>query len=239
VSSELPGSVIGFMHPIKSEAAIREAYFQHGVRIFALDSLTELEKIISATGHAKDLILCVRIKVPSEFAEISLAHKFGADPDIAAELLQKARQHCEQLGICFHVGSQSMTPVAFVQGFDRARAAIVKAAVTVDIINVGGGFPSLYPDLQPPSLKHYFDVISRSFEDLPISYSAELWCEPGRALSAEYSSLIVRVEDRRDDVLYINDGAFGSLFDAAHLDWRFPVRSCYRTPGFCFLWTDM
>lgn len=58
---------------------------------------------------------------------------------------------------------------------------------------------------------------------MPVSYSSELWCEPGRALCAEYSSLIVRVEKRRGDELYINDGAYGALFDAAHIGWRFPV----------------
>jgi ornithine decarboxylase len=69
----------------------------------------------------------------------------------------------------------------------------------------------------------YFETIDRCFEDLPISYSAELWCEPGRALCAEYASLIVRVEKRRGNELYINDGAYGALFDAAHVGWRFPV----------------
>ena len=69
----------------------------------------------------------------------------------------------------------------------------------------------------------YFDAIHRGFESLPISYSAELWCEPGRALSAEYSSVVVRVERRRSNELYINDGAYGALFDAAHIGWRFPV----------------
>jgi ornithine decarboxylase len=104
------------------------------------------------------------------------------------------------------------------------RAAIVDAAVTVDIIDVGGGFPSVYPGMQPPPLEDYFAVIHRAAESLPISYSSELWCEPGRALCAEYNSLIVRVEKRRGNELYINDGAYGALFDAAHLGWRFPVR---------------
>ncbi|MFN5758541.1 MAG: type III PLP-dependent enzyme, partial [Sphingomonadaceae bacterium] len=63
----------------------------------------------------------------------------------------------------------------------------------------------------------------RAYEDLPVSYSSELWCEPGRALCAEYSSLVVRVEKRRGAELYINDGAYGALFDAAHVGWRFPV----------------
>jgi len=78
--------------------------------------------------------------------------------------------------------------------------------------------------MSPPSLNHYFSAIHRTFEDLPISYSAELWCEPGRALAAEYNSLIVKVEQRRGNELYINDGAYGTLFDAAHIGWRFPVQ---------------
>lgn len=135
-----------------------------------------------------------------------------------------ARQASDALGICFHVGSQAMSPHAYAAALERVRAAIVAAAVTVDIVDVGGGFPSAYPGMEPPPLEAFFDVIHRGFESLPISYSAELWCEPGRALSAEYSSLIVRVEKRRGDELYINDGAYGALFDAAHIGWRFPVK---------------
>ncbi|MEP2988935.1 MAG: alanine racemase [Parasphingorhabdus sp.] len=224
VRQQLPDAIICFMHPIKSEQMITEAYEDHHVRVFSLDTIEELEKIRRATNQANDLTLCVRIKVASEFAEISLASKFGIEVDDSKLLLQQTRQAADQLGICFHVGSQAMTPLAFVNGLERARTAIVEASVTIDIINVGGGFPSIYPDLEPPSLNHYFASIDRTFEDLPISYSAELWCEPGRALSAEYNSLIVKVEQRRGSELYINDGAYGTLFDAAHIGWRFPVR---------------
>jgi ornithine decarboxylase len=118
-----------------------------------------------------------------------------------------------------------MTPFAYVQALERVRAAIVDASVTVDIIDVGGGFPSIYPGMEPPPLEDYFGAIYRAAESLPVSYSSELWCEPGRALSAEYNSMIVRVEKRRDDELYINDGAYGALYDAAHVGWRFPVRA--------------
>lgn len=224
VRKQLPDAVICYMHPIKSERMISEAYHDHGVRVFSLDTIEELEKIQRATQNADDLTLCVRIKVDSEFAEISLASKFGIEVSQSAKLLQLCRQVADQMGICFHVGSQAMTPLAFVNALERARSAIVEASVTVDIINVGGGFPSIYPNMEPPSLNHYFAAIDRTFEDLPISYSAELWCEPGRALSAEYNSLIVKVEQRRDTALYINDGAYGTLFDAAHIGWRFPVR---------------
>jgi ornithine decarboxylase len=140
------------------------------------------------------------------------------------QLLIAARQAADALGICFHVGSQAMSAAAYAEALARVRAAIVEAAVTVDIVDVGGGFPSVYPGMEPPSLESYFAVIHAGFEALPISYSAELWCEPGRALCAEYASVLVRVEKRRGSELYINDGAYGALFDAAHIGWRYPVR---------------
>ncbi len=223
VRSTLPEATLCFMHPVKTERAIEEAYFQHGVRTFSLDTMEELEKIARATKGAEDLNLCVRLRVSSDFSELSLASKFGAEHDEAVPLLQAARQIADGLGICFHVGSQAMSPAAYSAAMERVRTAIVAASVVIDIIDVGGGFPSVYPGMRPPALIHYFEVIHRTFEDLPISYSAELWCEPGRALCAEYSSLIVKVERRRGNELYINDGAYGALFDAAHVAWRFPV----------------
>ena len=228
VRDTLPDAVLCFMHPVKTKRAVREAYFQHGVKTYSLDTLEELTKIVEATTDengkpAKDLNLLVRLRVSSEHSELSLAAKFGVDLVDAAPLLQATRQYCDALGICFHVGSQAMTPFAYVQALERVRAAIAEAAVTVDIVDVGGGFPSVYPDLDPPALEDYFQLIHQHFEALPISYSAELWAEPGRALCAEYSSIIVKVEKRRGDELYINDGAYGALFDAAHVAWRFPV----------------
>jgi len=224
VAETLPEAVLCFMHPVKAEEAIAEAYFTHGVRTFSLDTEEELDKIIRATEGAADLNLLVRIRVSSDHSKLSLAAKFGAHPHEMKALLMAARQASDALGICFHVGSQAMTPAAYHEAMERVRAAIVEAAVTVDIVDVGGGFPSVYPGMEPPPLEAYFEVIHKAFEDLPISYSAELWCEPGRALCAEYASVLVRVEKRRGDELYINDGAYGALFDAAHIGWRFPVR---------------
>ncbi len=228
VRDALPEAVLAFMHPVKAEEAIAEAYHRHGVRIFSLDTHEELAKIVRACSTdgvaAADLTLCVRLKVSSAHSKLSLASKFGIGVADAPALLLAVRQAADALGICFHVGSQAMSPAAYVDALTFVRAAIVEAGVTVDVIDVGGGFPSRYPGMEPPSLETYFAVIERAYEALPISYSAELWCEPGRALSADYSSVLVRVEKRRGNELYINDGAYGSLFDAAHVDWIYPVQ---------------
>jgi ornithine decarboxylase len=228
VAATLPQAELCFMHPVKAEEAIAEAYFEHGVKTFSLDTLDELDKILRATATdgevPTDLNLLVRLRVSSDHAKLSLAAKFGAEPNEVKTLLMAARQASDALGICFHVGSQAMSPAAFGEAMSLVRDAIVEAAVTVDIVDVGGGFPSWYPGMEPPPLETYFEVIHRTFEALPISYSAELWCEPGRALCAEYASVLVRVEKRRGEELYINDGAYGALFDAAHIGWRYPVK---------------
>ena len=236
VAETLPEAILCFMHPVKAEEAIAEAYRVHGVKTFSLDTIEELDKIVRATAQpdgtaADDLNLLVRLRVSSDHSKLSLASKFGAEPNEIKALLQAARQASDALGVCFHVGSQAMSPAAYGEAMTRVRDAIVEAAVTVDIVDVGGGFPSSYPGMEPPPLESYFEVIHHAFEALPISYSAELWCEPGRALCAEYASVLVRVEKRRGHELYINDGAYGALFDAAHLGWRYPVKLIRDEPS--------
>jgi ornithine decarboxylase len=103
----LPEATLCFMHPVKAEEAIREAYFDHGVRTFSLDTVEELDKIVRATKAAEDLTLCVRIRVSSEHSKLSLAAKFGADPSEMKAVLMAARQASDALGICFHVGSRA------------------------------------------------------------------------------------------------------------------------------------
>ena len=126
VHDTLPTATLCFMHPVKAEEAIAEAYFEHGVRTFSLDTMDELDKIVRATASdgvaATDLNLVVRIRVSSEHAKLSLASKFGADPADVKALLFAARQAADALGICFHVGSQAMTPAAYAEAMSRVRA---------------------------------------------------------------------------------------------------------------------
>ena len=223
--AKFPGAIVHVMHPVKSRRFIAEAYHDFGVRTFALDSETELEKIAAATGHATDLTLVVRVACPSTYSEISLEGKFGAPWSEAPDLIRRARQRSELLGISFHVGSQMMCPMGYGQALRSVSQQIVRAATLVDIIDVGGGFPARYPGMEPPSLEMYVDEIRAAFDRMAVGYTCQLWCEPGRALAAEAESVIVKVDARRNDTLYINDGAFGTLYDAAHCKWVFPTRA--------------
>ena len=224
VGTRFPDSKIAFMHPVKSRSAIRRSYFEFGVRIFALDSHDELQKIIAETDGAKDLNLVIRLAVTGDYAQHKLSGKFGASGAEAVMLLREARAHAAELGVSFHVGSQCMRPEAWRIAMETTSDVIRQAHVTVDIVDVGGGFPAAYPGLTPPPLDQYVDEIKAAFEAMPVLENADLWCEPGRALCAEAGSHVLRVELRKGDALYLNDGGYGALFDAAHDGLVFPTR---------------
>lgn len=225
VRSVAPGARLAFMHPVKSRRAIAVAYGDHGVRTFALDTHEELDKILDATGGAKDLNLMVRLAVQAEGAAYTLSGKFGAAPDQSASLLLAARRATDELmGVSFHVGSQCMRPTAYQAAMAQCSRALVRAGVFADVVDVGGGFPSVYPGMVPPDLDAYLDSVHRGFDEMMVHETTELWCEPGRALVAESSSILCKVELKKGDALYLNDGSYGSLFDATHSRWPFPTK---------------
>ncbi|HVY90856.1 MAG TPA: type III PLP-dependent enzyme [Hyphomonadaceae bacterium] len=225
IASRYPDAKMAFMHPVKSRQAIERAYFDHGVRVFSLDCEAELEKIVAATRRAEDLTLVVRLAVSNQDAAYALSNKFGVSEAAAPALLRKARVFAENLGVSFHVGSQCMSPSAYRDAVDLASRIIREAGVIVDVVDVGGGFPSAYPGMTPPDLNLYVKVIKSAFEEMPVAMNAKLWCEPGRAMVAESTSILVRVELVKDGCLHINDGSYGNLFDAAHCKWPFPVKA--------------
>ena len=213
-----------YMHTVKSRENISEAYFKFGIKTFALDTKDELIKIIESTSNAKDLELFVRVAVSNEHAEIDLSKKFGALNSEAAGLLRLVKQHSKKVGLSFHVGSQCMHPISYAKGITEIGNIIKKTKINPDYINVGGGFPTIYPDLIPQPIDSYFDEIKKSLENLKIDNLPKIICEPGRALVAESGSTIVKVNLRKKQKLYINDGTYGTLFDAGTPNIVFPSK---------------
>jgi len=219
-----PDAYIYFMHTVKSRNDISEAYFNLNIKDFALDTKDELIKILEATNHAKDLTLYVRISISNEHAEIDLSRKFGAQASEALGLVRLCKEHASKIGISFHVGSQCMHKISFTKAIKEVGNIIKKTKITPDIINVGGGFPSIYPDLNPEPLESYLNEIKNSITKLNLPIMPELICEPGRAIVAESGSTIVKVNLRKKQKLYINDGTYGTLFDAGVPNFILPSR---------------
>ena len=219
-----PEAKCSFMHTVKSRESIKEAYFKFGVKTFSLDTKDELIKIIESTNQAKDLELFVRVSVSNEHAEIDLSKKFGALTSEAVGLLRLTKQYAKKIGLSFHVGSQCMHPISYAKGITEIGNVIKRTKIIPHYINVGGGFPTIYPDLVPQSLDNYFGEIKKSLKNLKLDKPPKIICEPGRALVAESGSTIVRVNLRKKQKLHINDGTYGTLFDAGVPNIVYPSR---------------
>jgi len=219
-----PEAKCSFMHTVKSRENIKEAYFKFGVKTFSLDTKDELIKIIESTNQAKDLELFVRVSVSNEHAEIDLSKKFGALTSEAIGLLRLIKQCSKKVGLSFHVGSQCMHPISYAKGIIEIGNIIKRTKIIPHYINVGGGFPTIYPDLVPQSLDNYFEEIKKGLKNLKLDRLPKIICEPGRALVAESGSTIVRVNLRKKQKLHINDGTYGTLFDAGVPNIVYPSR---------------
>lgn len=223
VRATCPDAELFLMHPVKSRRTIRHAY-DHGVRQFAFDCAAELGKILVETQDAQDLHLHLRLALPKGgSASMPLEGKYGAEYEDAVRLLRAARPVSAKLGVCFHVGSQCMDPADYIKALSYVQGLLEAAGTQIDSLDCGGGFPVAYPGMTPPPLQAYFARIQKGLDMCGFS-GLEIIGEPGRALCGEGGSTLARVELRKDRDLYLNEGAYGSLFDAAQCAWKYPVK---------------
>ncbi|MGE3624480.1 MAG: type III PLP-dependent enzyme, partial [Bdellovibrionales bacterium] len=220
VRGMFPNAHLAFMNPVKSREAIRAAYFEYGVRDFVIDTFEELHKILEETKVAADLGIVVRLGMPKGSAACELSGKFGCTPDVAVSLLRDADKVAHRTGISFHVGSQTLDPASYASAIRKAGEVIKEAGVRIDIFDIGGGFPIPHLGMDILPLTDYFDVIRQEIARLKLPKSCQIWSEPGRALSGTCTTLVVRVELRKGDVLYINDGSYGNMFEVCSMGWK-------------------
>lgn len=233
VRHRFPGARIAFLNPVKSRAAIAEAFHSWGVRDFSLDSAAELDRIVAATGGSDDLGLLVRLRLPKGRAAMDLSAKFGIAPEAAPALLRACRARGRRVGLCFHVGSQCVDPDAWATAIRLAAEVADTAGVALDILDIGGGFAVSYPTATPPPIGAFAAAIAAALRDTGFAGpdGPAVWCEPGRALVAAGTSVVLRVLHRRGSELYVNDGVYGTLSDAGGPGFRFPARRLLRETG--------
>lgn len=212
-----------FMHPVKSRAALLSAAEVFDVRHYVIDHAEELNKILETVGR-RDIAVLVRMSTPSGNALFELSEKFGATPAEAAELLRAVHEAGLETGLAFHVGSQCGEPAAWRTALDMAAQVIDAAGVPIRYLDVGGGFPAAYSNHVTPPLENFFAVIRDGLREMPVGPDCIVMCEPGRALVADAMSLVVQIQLRKGDALYINDGIFHSMSESAVAGVQLPAR---------------
>lgn len=205
-----PGAARHYHNPVRSRAEIAHAV-QAGVTSWSVDSLSELDKIFDAVPP-ENCEISPRFKLPVTGAAYDFGSKFGAAPEVAAELLSRSAKRGYIPSLTFHPGTQCTDPAAWDAYIRTAAEICDMAGVRAKRLNVGGGFPSYRVVGIAPDRDAIFALIREVTAQAFGADAPELVCEPGRGLCADAFALITRVKALRDgESVFLNDGTYGAL----------------------------
>jgi ornithine decarboxylase len=224
---------LSFGNTIKKEKDIAFAY-QAGLRLFAFDSAFELDKLARAAPGAQ--VFC-RILVACEGAEWPLSRKFGCAPEMAVELLRRARDlGLDPYGVSFHVGSQQTDLAQWDGAVGRAAemfSLLAAADIELRMINVGGGFPAHYRG-DVPAIDGYARAVMTAITRHFGNHLPEIIVEPGRSLVGDagiiQSEVVLIAEKGSGDGrrwVYLDVGKFNGLAETMDESIKYRI----STPG--------
>ena len=222
---------ISFSNTIKKQRDIAAA-FDRGVRLFAFDSLAELEKLSRAAPGSH--VYC-RLKMTNEGADWPLSEKFGCDIEMARDLMIKARDMgLDPYGIAFHVGSQQRDVSKWDVAIGKTAmlfSALNEVGIELKMLNLGGGFPAHYRNEAPP-LEDYAETIHKALRRTFGNKLPDVMVEPGRmmcgdagVIQAEVVLISTKSYDDTRRWVYLDIGKFGGLVETMGEAIRYRMRT--------------
>lgn len=222
----ISGSRMVYANPVKTLSGIKLAH-DLGVDKFTFDDESEIHKLASYAPGAKVL---VRVRVENKDAVVNLNEKFGAAPMQALQLLQLAKDNgLIPAGICFHVGSQSLSADAYITALEMCRELFDKAEIQgmhLTALDIGGGLPVPNEKVEAVDVDSMTDILREKLEEL--FPDTEIWSEPGRFMCGTAVNLVTSVigtKMRNGQPWYVlDDGLYGSFNGLMFDHWNFKMK---------------
>ena len=222
---------ISFGNTIKKERDIARAHAL-GIRLFAVDSEAEVEKVARAAPGSK--VFC-RILCDGAGAEWPLSRKFGCAPEMALRVLEHAHRFgLVAHGLSFHVGSQQRNPRMWDRALKVSAAIfrdLAERGIQLAMINLGGGFPTRYLN-EVPGVRSYGQTIFRALRRHFGNSIPETIIEPGRGMvgnagviEAEVVLISRKSDDDKQRWVYLDIGKFNGLAETMDEMIRYPIRT--------------
>lgn len=205
-------------HPIKKDKEIKRA-LAFGCNRMVIDNMEELKKFIPYAGQVE---LIIRVSFRSKQAVVDLSRKFGCALEELPVLVDFAKQHgIEVVGLSFHVGSQSLSPMTQANAVRASVAAMkVMQGVNWKFLDIGGSFPVAYHEDVLP-IEDFCAPVMEALSELP--EGIEVFAEPGRFIAGpsmiEVVSIVGKASRGAKTWYYLDDGVYGGfsgqMFDHA------------------------
>ena len=214
-----------YANTVKIGHELKKAY-KIGVRRLTFDDISEIDKMAECAPGA-DVLL--RISVPNDQAVFDLNTKFGTSTEQAIPLLRSAKSAgLNPIGICFHVGSQSLSERAYVQSLALCRRLFDKAGrfgLNLTDLDIGGGLPVPSADASALDVARMMRLINDAIDKyFP---NTKVWCEPGRYMCGTAVNLVASIigtKERGITRWYILDeGIYGAFSGIMYDHWTYPL----------------
>lgn len=214
-----------------------KAFVNYGVDRFAYDSFQELEKIALIAPGAR---VFARAVVNDAGSVFKFSEKFGTEFANIAPLLHRAKElGLKPYGISFHVGSQASDGMAWshaLQSVSDVMKELQSMDITIDIVNIGGGFPCTYAlNSVVPQVSDIAKTVQEAWKKLP--YQPGMILEPGRGIIADtgilVATIIGKVQRKESTWLFLDAGCYNALFEtmAYQGSTRYQVTSMRTSDG--------
>ena len=221
----VPGAVMHYNNPVRSLREIVRAHEEFGIRSYSIDHPSQLASIAKIVPASRETEITVRFKAGKSRKAFDFGSKFGATEPEAVTLAKDAWARGYGVSFCFHVGSQCEVPYAYERHIAAAGRIATEAGVTLERLNIGGGFPAAYPTSVAPPIEYYTRAINRAVQATFGANKPLLIAEPGRFLAAPSTAVLLRVKHRRNNkAVYVNDGFYGALMELKFMNVLPPVR---------------
>lgn len=202
---------------IKPAGHITYAY-KSGIKRFAADSKEEIKKLAENAAGCR---VFIRTIVDDDGSVFVMSERFGAPVETVKDLILYALSlGLKAYGVSFYVGSQAAHSNMWAKGVQTVRPvieALYAQGVTLEILNIGGGFPVHYDNHQDaPELYEIVDKVNDALHRLP--YVPKILMEPGRSLVATSTVVVSEVIARNDRAgkpwLCLDAGVYNAFYEA-------------------------
>ena len=251
--AEQKAALDGRFSPLRDDAARLggEDIVNRGpVGLFNVESESELEvlsRVAADLGVVARACLRVNPDVDARTHEYTTTgleeNKFGVAWTRVPEIFEAFRDvpSVELVGLHVHIGS----PVRETEPYESAAKVLLRLidtleadGHTVEVLDMGGGWPMNYTDEQSPGIQAFADALVPLLEDRAKN-GLHIVLEPGRSILANSGVLLTRVQHvkvGREKTFVICDAGMHTLirpafYRAFHFAWPVQVESGHVPPG--------
>lgn len=189
-----------------------ERLFSQGIKRFVIDNEEDLDLLIENIGQNK-IELMLRATLKENTIRTEKYFVFGMNADVINKRIMALKNNSNiiSLGIHFHRKSQNIAE--WNLQYEVEHMFTQEVIETVDVLNIGGGLPSVYANTN----EKIFDGIFKRIETLKEflhQHNSKLVMEPGRFIAAPAGKLHANITLVYDHNIIVDASVYNTDMDA-------------------------